>query len=65
MAACVVPLRVVLTAMILVVAVIAAAVSFAPLYTASLSSATDSGQAFSASISREIVSSVSHNFAVM
>ncbi|CUG90954.1 mitogen-activated protein kinase, putative, partial [Bodo saltans] len=62
---CVVPLRVVLTSMILFVAIVAAAVSFAPLYTASLSSATDSGQSFSLSISREVVSSVSQNFAVM
>jgi class 3 adenylate cyclase len=62
---CVIPLRVVLTSMILFVAIVAAAVSFAPLYTASLSSATDSGQEFSESISREVVAHVSQNFAVM
>ncbi|CUF98499.1 mitogen-activated protein kinase, putative, partial [Bodo saltans] len=59
---CVVSLRVVLTSMILIVAVIAAAISFAPLYTASLSSATNSGDSFSGSISREIGQSVTANF---
>jgi class 3 adenylate cyclase len=62
---CVVSLRIVLTSMVLAVAIVAAAVSFGPLYIASLNSATDSGEAFSASISREIVSSVQTYFAVM
>lgn len=65
MASCTVSLRIVLVSMVLLVAIVAAAVSFAPLYEASLSAATDSGQDFSASISREIASSTRQYFDVM
>ncbi|CUG74019.1 membrane-associated protein, putative, partial [Bodo saltans] len=51
--------------MVLVVAIVAAAVSFGPLYTASLNAAVDTGMAFSATISREITASVTRELDAM
>ncbi|CUG64633.1 membrane-associated protein, putative, partial [Bodo saltans] len=51
--------------MVLVVAIIAAAVAFAPLYVASLDSATDSAESFSQAIALEIAAKVEQYFAVL
>lgn len=58
-------LRVGLLLMVLIVAIVAAAVSFGPLYVTSIDSATNSGTQFSESISREIVTSTARYFGVM
>lgn len=60
-----VSLQIILLSMILVVAIVAAAVSFAPLFTASSTNAENQGRDYSLSISTQIVQSVEKYFGRM